>query len=150
MGYKLLPLDLSEYKSALDITVDLIDILEEQGFDEEKADWGAKQYFEFYGEIYEFVTQDSGKCDEPGCNYTEVLYVKCVQTKNELVILDSIHTRQFLNNLMDCLYATEQCTYLIIDIEKKKWRTSFDHEWLYRDEPKLTTLKAIKDKLKIN
>ncbi len=75
----------------------------------------------------------------------------CLTDDNIKVVLDSTHARNFLNNLITnelLLQYAPLCTYLVIDLNKMTWRTSFDFEWLYCDEPQLSTLEEIKDKLK--
>lgn len=64
----------------------------------------------------------------------------------QLVVLDSIHARNFLDSLLERNYVLEGfCTYLVIDVEKKTWRTSFDFEWLYFNKPPITDLQEIKN-----
>jgi len=73
-----------------------------------------------------------------------IMKAPCLTDDNIKVVFDSIHARNFLRNYLDTEFEEQKsCTYLVIDLNKKTWRTSFDFEWLYCDKPLLTSLVEI-------
>lgn len=62
-------------------------------------------------------------------------------------IKDTVQNRVLLENMLGKGDVWDhQYSYIKINIEDKTWMTSFDFEWLYRNQPPLITIEELQSK----
>lgn len=65
-------------------------------------------------------------------------------SKTTLFLKDTPDNRIILEKAFgNAKFVSEQASYLVIDKQRGSWRCSLNYEWLYRDEPQLSSIDTI-------
>lgn len=92
------------------------------------------------------------KTEEPDFDMTKIYSPESKYPDNTYYIIDTKYNRELLEGNMgkaDCIFPNhpDWNTYLVIDLNEKTWRNSPSFEWLYRNQPPLSTIEFVLTKL---
>lgn len=78
--------------------------------------------------------------------------IELIPKENVVYLHDNVRTRNMLINILgDISFKVDDSPYIEVDIIKRTWTTTFSYQWLYHQNPPITTLEEVKKILnKIN